>query len=247
MTEAAIAARVREFEPARVRLDFPCLQQSVHGRPLVYLDSASSAQKPQAVIDTLAAVLRHDYANIHRGVHALSERATELHEGAREKVRAFVNAADRRKSRRDKFLMAEAVRRHGLRTPLQFQSSDPDELVDWAWRHLDWPVIAKPLKSAASDHVQCCHNTDQLRAAAASILGRVIWPPLFLVTSTSMRCSRNSASSSPYRYGPRERNTQCRRGRVSGAGAVTNRMRNHAALSRNAATVERPVVKNTRE
>jgi cysteine desulfurase/selenocysteine lyase len=97
MTGAAVlAGRDDRFDPARARLDFPCLHQSVHGRPLVYLDSATSAQKPQVVIDTLAGVLCRDYANIHRGVHTLSERATDLHEGAREKVRAFINAADRR-------------------------------------------------------------------------------------------------------------------------------------------------------
>jgi cysteine desulfurase/selenocysteine lyase len=96
MTKAAVLEASRAYEPARARLDFPCLHQTIHGRPLVYLDSATSAQKPQVVIDTLAGVLRHDYANIHRGVHTLSERATDLHEGAREKVRAFINAADRR-------------------------------------------------------------------------------------------------------------------------------------------------------
>jgi cysteine desulfurase/selenocysteine lyase len=96
MTMAARAAPGDRFDAARARLDFPCLHQTVHGRPLVYLDSATSAQKPQAVIDAVAGVLCHDYANIHRGVHTLSERATDLHEGAREKVRAFINAADRR-------------------------------------------------------------------------------------------------------------------------------------------------------
>ena len=65
----------------------------VHGQPLVFLDSATSAQKPQLVIDTLTQVLRHDYANIHRGVHTLSQRATDLHDGARNKIRAFINAA----------------------------------------------------------------------------------------------------------------------------------------------------------
>ncbi|HEX3208171.1 MAG TPA: cysteine desulfurase, partial [Geminicoccaceae bacterium] len=77
-------------------LDFPCLQQTIHGRPLVFLDTAASAQKPAVVIDELARVLRHDYANIHRGVYALSERATELHEGARVKVQRLLNAAEAR-------------------------------------------------------------------------------------------------------------------------------------------------------
>ena len=93
---AALPGQGDRFDAARARLDFPCLHQTVHGRPLVYLDSATSAQKPQAVIDAVAGVLCHDYANIHRGVHTLSERATDLHEGAREKVRAFINAAERR-------------------------------------------------------------------------------------------------------------------------------------------------------
>lgn len=93
---AAITQPEDRFDAARARLDFPCLHQTIHGRPLVYLDSATSAQKPQVVIDALAEMLSRDYANIHRGVHSLSERATDLHEGAREKVRAFINAADRR-------------------------------------------------------------------------------------------------------------------------------------------------------
>jgi cysteine desulfurase/selenocysteine lyase len=76
-----------------VRADFPCLHQKIHDRPLVFLDSATSAQKPRQVIDTLSQVLRHDYANIHRGVHTLSQRATDLHDGAREKIRSFINAA----------------------------------------------------------------------------------------------------------------------------------------------------------
>ncbi|HEX5077793.1 MAG TPA: cysteine desulfurase [Geminicoccaceae bacterium] len=91
-----VAARLRTtagLDVKAVRRDFPCLHQAIHGHRLVFLDSASSPQKPQAVIDTLTQMLRHDYANIHRGVHALSQRATELHDEAREKVRAFINAA----------------------------------------------------------------------------------------------------------------------------------------------------------
>jgi cysteine desulfurase / selenocysteine lyase len=96
MSTAIAPVRANGFDVEAVRAAFPCLDQTIHGRPLVYLDSATSAQKPQVVIDTLTDVLRHDYANIHRGVHTLSQRATDLHEGAREKVRAFINAADRR-------------------------------------------------------------------------------------------------------------------------------------------------------
>ncbi|MFO1417713.1 MAG: cysteine desulfurase [Methylotetracoccus sp.] len=76
----------------RIRADFPILAQSVHGKPLAYLDNAASAQKPRAVIDAISEVYTRHYANVHRGVHTLSQRSTDLFEGAREKVRAFLNA-----------------------------------------------------------------------------------------------------------------------------------------------------------
>jgi cysteine desulfurase/selenocysteine lyase len=84
------------LDTARVRADFPALAQTVHGRPLVYLDSASTAQKPRAVIDAVVRMLERDCANIHRGVHALSAAATEAYENVREKVRRFVGAEDAR-------------------------------------------------------------------------------------------------------------------------------------------------------
>ena len=96
---SALADQVRGapgLDVARVRADFPCLQQTIHGRPLVFLDTAASAQKPTAVIDAMARVLREDYANIHRGIYDLSQRATELHEGARARVQRFINAAEAR-------------------------------------------------------------------------------------------------------------------------------------------------------
>ncbi|MBI3284101.1 MAG: cysteine desulfurase [Burkholderiales bacterium] len=75
------------------RADFPLLRESVHGHPLVYLDNAATTQKPQAVIDAEVAYYLHDNANVHRGVHALSQRATDAYEAARCKVCAFLNAA----------------------------------------------------------------------------------------------------------------------------------------------------------
>jgi cysteine desulfurase / selenocysteine lyase len=95
-TSAMIAPSPNGFDVARVRQDFPGLRQSIHGRPLVYLDTAASAQKPDVVIDEIARVLREDYANIHRGIYELSQRATDLHEGARRKVQTWLNAADSR-------------------------------------------------------------------------------------------------------------------------------------------------------
>lgn len=82
------------FDVRRIRQDFPILQERVHGKPLVYLDNAATAQKPQAVIDTMVRSLAEENANIHRGVHALSERATKSFEDARTKVKRFINAGD---------------------------------------------------------------------------------------------------------------------------------------------------------
>jgi len=80
----------------RIRKDFPILHQEVHGRPLVYLDSAATSQKPQVVLDALADYYGRDNANVHRGVHRLSERATEAYEGARSRIQRFLNAAHSR-------------------------------------------------------------------------------------------------------------------------------------------------------
>jgi cysteine desulfurase / selenocysteine lyase len=80
---------------SRVRADFPILHQEIHGKPLVYLDNAASSQKPLAVLEALEHYYRHDNANVHRGVHTLSSRATDGYEGARDKVAAFINAAHR--------------------------------------------------------------------------------------------------------------------------------------------------------
>jgi cysteine desulfurase/selenocysteine lyase len=81
------------FDVAAIRRDFPALTQEAHGRPLVYLDNAATTQKPRQVIEALRTYYERDNANVHRGVHMMSERATEAYEGAREKVRAFINAA----------------------------------------------------------------------------------------------------------------------------------------------------------
>jgi len=90
MTHPAVKNGSLDIE--RIRADFPALAMQVYGKPLVYLDNAATTQKPRAVLDALRHYYERDNANVHRGVHTLSERATEAYEGAREKVRAFVNA-----------------------------------------------------------------------------------------------------------------------------------------------------------
>ncbi len=84
------------FDVQKIRRDFPILGQKIHGKPLVYLDNAATTQKPQAVIDAMVRSYAEDNANIHRGVHLLSERATRAYEEARIKVQKFLNAADLR-------------------------------------------------------------------------------------------------------------------------------------------------------
>ncbi len=80
------------YDVGRVREDFPILSMQVHGKPLVYLDNAASAQKPKAVLDRLTKAYTSEYANVHRGLHYLANAATEAYEGAREKVAGFLNA-----------------------------------------------------------------------------------------------------------------------------------------------------------
>ena len=82
------------LDSQKIRADFPALHQTVHGKPLVYLDNAATAQKPQVVIDALSHFYERDNSNVHRGLHALSMRATDAYEGARARVAKFVNAAD---------------------------------------------------------------------------------------------------------------------------------------------------------
>ncbi|MFN8641235.1 MAG: cysteine desulfurase [Candidatus Binatia bacterium] len=99
MTRAGTTAARAASPPLdveRLRGDFPVLHQAVHGRPLVDLDNAASAQKPRQVIDAVARFDATDYSNIHRGVHALSQRATAAFEAARDAVRDFLHAADRK-------------------------------------------------------------------------------------------------------------------------------------------------------
>ena len=85
-----------KLDARRLRTDFPVFEELVNGRPVAYLDSASSTQKPRQVLDAMREFYEHSYANVHRGVYTLAERSTAGYEGAREKVRAYVNAPSSR-------------------------------------------------------------------------------------------------------------------------------------------------------
>jgi cysteine desulfurase/selenocysteine lyase len=82
------------WDVERIRADFPVLQQTVNGKPLIYLDNSASSQVPQVVIDRGSTYIEQEHSNIHRGVHYLSQKATTAYEGAREKVKRFINAGD---------------------------------------------------------------------------------------------------------------------------------------------------------
>jgi cysteine desulfurase/selenocysteine lyase len=92
-TEAGRAAESAPYDVERIRADFPILSREVHGKPLVYLDNGASAQKPQVVLDAIQNAYSHEYANVHRGLHYLSNTATENYEKARSTVRQYINAA----------------------------------------------------------------------------------------------------------------------------------------------------------
>src|SRR5437667_7967954 len=85
-----------DFDLSAVRKDFPALHQKVHGKQLVYLDNAATTQKPMAVIEALNRFYKFDCSNVHRAVHALSDRATKAYEGARTTVKKFINARSER-------------------------------------------------------------------------------------------------------------------------------------------------------
>src|SRR4030095_2183987 len=95
-TPGSRPGRPRAFDVEQIRQDFPILHRTIRGKPLVYLDNAATSQKPQVVLDTLRHYYTAENANIHRGVHFLSQQSTQAYEGARSKVTRFVHAADAR-------------------------------------------------------------------------------------------------------------------------------------------------------
>src|SRR5438552_643633 len=92
--QESIQATGAAWDVERIRADFPVLRQTVNGKPLVYLDNGASSQVPQVVIDRGSLYLEQEHSNIHRGVHYLSQKATTAYEGAREKVKRFINARE---------------------------------------------------------------------------------------------------------------------------------------------------------
>ena len=132
-----------KLDAHKLRADFPVFEQPIHGKPLAFLDSAVTSQKPRQVLDAMRDFYATSYSNVHRGVYTLSERATEGYEGAREKVRAFLNAPSTREvifTRQatealnlvayawglDNLGPGDARRRHRARAPLELRALAAD-------------------------------------------------------------------------------------------------------------------------
>jgi cysteine desulfurase / selenocysteine lyase len=96
MKAVAVTAETKTLDAHAIRADFPIFEQRIHGKPLAFLDSAASSQKPRQMLEAMTSFYETSYANVHRGVYVLAERATAALEGSREKVRAFINAPDAR-------------------------------------------------------------------------------------------------------------------------------------------------------
>ena len=90
-----MSAALLPFDVHAIRQDFPILSQKVHGKPFVFLDSGASAQKPKQVIEAMRFVMEEQYANVHRGLHYMSEKASDAYENVRDKVAELLNAASR--------------------------------------------------------------------------------------------------------------------------------------------------------
>jgi len=171
----------RNLDPVSLRSDFPFLAREVHGKSLAYLDNAASTQKPRVVIEALVAFYRAHYANIHRGVHTLSEEATAAYEGARDKIAAFIHAPNRdgviftRNATEAINLVAYAWGRENV--------GPGDRIVVTEMEHhsnlVPWQVLAREV-GAELTHVSV---TDEGRLDLAS-LDRLLRAPVKLVAFT---------------------------------------------------------------
>ena len=155
---------------ARVRADFPLLGREVHARPLVYLDSAASAQQPGPVLAAVDHYATHLHANVHRGVHTLSQEATSAFESARETVRRFINAHSTRE--------IVFTRRFSEGSHLVTLRLDPDDRPGATRQDIAVDVFAQPVDESASHPTAEAPGTAASRAArAASTAGRRARPP----------------------------------------------------------------------
>ena len=152
----------------KVREDFPILQREVYGKPLVYLDNAATTQKPLCVLDAMREEYLNVNANVHRGVHYLSQQATDLHEAAREKVRQFINA---RKTEEIVFtrgtteainLVAASFCESQMQPGDEVLVTDMEHhsnIVSWQLQAMKRGIVVKHIPITDDGRLVCCHNT----------------------------------------------------------------------------------------
>jgi cysteine desulfurase/selenocysteine lyase len=153
----------RPFEVGEIRRDFPILQERVNGRPLVWLDNAATTQKPQSVIDRLSYFYAHENSNVHRAAHELAARATDAYEGAREKVRRFLNA-----SSKDEIVFVrgatEGINLIAQSTGRQNIQKDDEIVITWLEHHANivpWQML-------------CAEKGARLRVAPVDDTGQIL-------------------------------------------------------------------------
>ena len=144
MSQASAATAGSGFDARQLRRDFPILTTEVYGKPLTYLDNAASSQRPVQVIDAVDHYERHLHANVHRGVHYLSQQATDAYEGARDRVRAFVNAS----SRQEIIFTRGTTEAINLVAASLGQALGPDDeiLITWLEHHsniVPWQLVCQ--------------------------------------------------------------------------------------------------------
>ena len=176
MSDMAVTA-VAKLDAERVRADFPYLEELQNGLPVAFLDSAASAQKPRQVLEAMTELYSHSYANVHRGVYRLAERATDAYEGARLKVAAFVNAPSER----------EVI--------FTRQATEALNLVAYAWGSTT-SAPATSSSSASSSTTRTSSPGSTSRAAPAPSSGRSR-------STTTASCSSTRSTGSPRRVGSR--------------------------------------------
>jgi len=171
------------FDLNQIRKDFPILEREVYGRPLVYLDNGATTQKPRCVIDAMTEEYLNVNANVHRGVHYLSQQATDLHEQAREKVRQFINAGS----------TAEIIFTRGTTESINLVASsfgqaflkDGDEVILTEMEHHSNIVPWQLLQSRIDVHIRVCPITDDGRLDIEA-LSRLFSPRTRLVACTAV-------------------------------------------------------------
>src|SRR6266571_4058112 len=151
------------YDIARVREDFPALALKIYGKPLVYLDNAASAQKPNAVLDRMTETYKSEYANVHRGLHFLANAATEAYEGGRAKVAKFLNAG------RNEEIVFSIMEHHSNIVPWHFLRERHGAVIKWAPVDDDGNFLIDEFEKLLTDRTKMVAITQM-----SNVLGTVV-------------------------------------------------------------------------